>query len=292
MEVALCTVDGKKWLADDFYALGETAIVLMRRNLKCISCDGDAWFRKSSYGNKVPHFCAHHEDNCGFATNYEVVDDGDGGDGQSAANPDSGIILNLGLESNYQVDVKTQEPKIDLPLGEKRSGLMAVNAGGKNYPAHLTLKNTLYKLVRSDKLYSSDTKVIIPNTPFQGLPEIASQLFVNFKDVHAGLDGQNRIFWGFISDAGYTADGRLWLNAGNRTDGLSVSINPDITEEFRTYFKVDKSLEQLEACHALIIGNCYFASTGKPVIWCGSLDYVVLRRYNFDKQLLVEDIVV
>ena len=49
------------------------------------------------------------------------------------------------------------------------------------------------------------------------------------------------------------------------------------------YFKVDKSLEQLEGCHALIIGDCYYATTGKPVIWCGSLDYVVLRRYNFDK---------
>lgn len=283
MDIAFCTIDGKEWYADDFWALGEKAIVTMRRNLQCTSCNGDAWFRKSSYGNKVPHFCAHHTEDCNYATNYEVVDDGDGGDGLPAANPDSGIVLNLGLDKNYEVDVQSPIPKPDIPTGERRSGNEVKNGGGKDYPAHLTLKNTLYKLVRSDKLYTSDSKVIIPNTPIQGLPEKANELFVNFKDVHNGYDGQNRVYWGFISDAGFTADGRLWLNAGSRSDGLSVSINPEITEEFRKYFKVDKSLDQLEGCHALIIGNCYYAPTGKPVIWCGSLDYVVLRRYNFDK---------
>lgn len=283
MDIALCTLDGKEWYADEFWALGEKAIVTMRRNLQCKSCCGDAWFRKSSYGNKVPHFCAHHDENCNFATNYELIDDGDGGDDQFAANPDTGIILNLGLDTNYEVDVKVNEPKTDVQKGEKRSGIESKKGGGKNFPAHLTLKNTLYKLVRSDKLYTSETKVTIPNIPIQGLPDKANELFVNFKNVQNSYDGLNRIYWGFISDAGLTSDGRLWLNAGSRTDGLSVSINAEITDEFRSYFKVEKSLEQLEGCHALIIGDCYYASTGKPVIWCGSLDYVVLRRYNFDK---------
>jgi hypothetical protein len=75
----------------------------------------------------------------------------------------------------------------------------------------------------------------------------------------------------------------IWLNAGSRSDSLSVSINPEITEEFRKHFKVDKSLDQLEGYYALIIGNCYYATISKPIIWCDSLDYVVLRRYNFDK---------
>ncbi|WP_318518308.1 hypothetical protein [Photobacterium leiognathi] len=283
MDIAFCTIDGKEWYADEFWALGEKAIVTMRRNLQCTSCNGDAWFRKSSYGNKVPHFCAHHTEDCNYATIYEVIDDGDGGDGQPAANPGSGIVLDLGLDKNYEVDVQSPAPKPDIPAGERRLGNEVKNGGGKDYPAHLTLKNTLYKLVRSDKLYTSDSKVTIPNAPIQGLPEKANELFVNFKDVNDGYNKVNRVYWGFISDAGFTADGRLWLNAGNRSDGLSVSINPDITEEFRKYFKVDKSLDQLEGCHALIIGDCYYATTGKPIIWCGSLDYIVLRRYNFDK---------
>ncbi|WP_146441543.1 MULTISPECIES: hypothetical protein [Vibrio] len=283
MDIAFCTLDEKVWNSEDFWSLGEKNIVTLRRNLKCVSCEGDAWFRKSSYGNKVPHFCAHHLDDCNYATNYEVIDDGDGGDGQPAANPNSGITLNLGLENNYDVDVGTTQPPDNIPHGEKRSGDKTKNAGGKDYPAHLSLKNLLYKLVRSpDENYAHGTNVFIPDAPFPDLPSSADELFVHFKNVHEGLHEKNRIFWGFISDAAYSNDGKLWLNAGSRSDGLSVAIRPEITEEFLQYFKVDTDLEHLQGCHALIIGDCYYATTGKPVIWCSKLDFVVLRRYNFD----------
>ncbi len=283
MDFAFCTVDEKQWCADDFIAQEESELKIKRRNLLCIECEGDAWFRKSSYGNKVPHFCAHHKDECSLSTSYEVIGEGDGSEGQPAADPDSGIILDLGGDdSNYSVDVEHKEIPINLEARGQKKVSEQVKGGGVKYPAHLSLKNTLYKLVRSDKLYTSDTKIVIPNNPYPNLPEIANQLFVNFKDVHEGLDQQNRIYWGFISDAGYTSDGRLWLNAGNRKDGLSVAINPEITEEFREYFKVNKSIEQLAGCHALIIGDCYYAGSGKPVIWCGNVELIVLRRYRFD----------
>ncbi len=284
MERALCTLDSKEWSAQDFYALGNDGIKLMKRNLICISCEGDAWFRKSSYGNKSPHFCAHHKDGCLEATNYEVVGEGDGGDGQPAAEPDSGIIIDLRLEKNYEIEVKKTEHNSEPSTGQRKADVQISNAGGITYPAHLTLKNILFKLVRSEKLYLSDTKVTFPDDRFPDLPDRANKLFVNFKDVNESINGQNRIFWGFISDAGYTKDGKLWLNAGHRADGLSVSINPELTQEFREYFKVANSLSELEGCHALIVGKCYYTGEGKgkPVIWCGSLDFIVLRRYNFD----------
>ncbi|TNJ07824.1 hypothetical protein CF117_00535 [Aeromonas veronii] len=285
MDTALCTLDNSHWKASEFFALSDAELQTRRRNLVCSTCGGDAWFRKSSYGNKSPHFCAHHIDLCIEATNYEVVGEGDGGDGQPAAEPDSGIIIDLGLDKNYSIDVKQKEVDLHIATGQQRTQIKITNAGGINYPAHLTLKNILYKLVRSDKLYLSDTKVVLPDNRFPGLPDRANKLFVNFKDVSEALDRQKRIYWGFISDAGYTPDGKLWLNAGRRTDGLSVAINPDITETFREYFKVKRSLDQLEGCHALIIGDCYYTSTGKPVIWCANLDFIVLRRYNFDSEI-------
>lgn len=285
MEKAFCTLDNQEWTAHNFFALGDSAIKLMKRNLLCISCEGDAWFRKSSYGNKSPHFCAHHKDGCTEATNYEVVGEGDGGDGQPAAEPDSGIIIDLGLDKNYEIDVKKVEQSGELSTGQRKADIQISNAGGINYPAHLTLKNILFKLMRSDKLYLSDTKVTLPDDRFPGLPDRANKLFVNFKDVNESLDRQKRIFWGFISDAGYTKkDGKLWLNAGHRSDGLSISISPELTQEFREYFNVAESLSQLEGCYALIVGDCYYTGEGKgkPVIWCSSLDFIVLRRYNFD----------
>jgi hypothetical protein len=284
MDTALCTLDNSQWIASDFIALSNDELQTRRRNLVCSTCGGDAWFRKSSYGNKSPHFCAHHINNCIEATTYEVIGEGDGGDGQPASEPDSGIIIDLGLDKDYSIEINKKETDMHIATGQQRSPNQIIDGGGIDYPAHLTLKNILYKLARSDKLYLSDTKVTLPDDRFPGLPDRANKLFVNFKDINDDLNHQKRIYWGFISDAGYTQDGRLWLNAGRRTDGLSVSINPEITELFREYFKVKESLEQLAGCHALIIGDCYYTSKGKPVIWCANLDFIVLRRYNFDTE--------
>lgn len=287
MDTALCTLDNSKWSGTEFLALSESELQTRRRNLICSTCGGDAWFRKSSYGNKSPHFCAHHIDGCIEATHYEILGEGDGGDSLPATDPDSGIVIDLGLDKDYSIEVKKKDIDIHVATGQQKSTTQIKDGGGVNYPAHLTLKNILYKLVRSDKLYLSDSKVILPDDRFPGLPDRANKLFVNFKDVNESLNHQKRIFWGFISDAGYTSDGKLWLNAGRRADGLSVAINPEIANNFREYFKVVDSLEQLAGCHALIIGDCYYTGKdkGKPVIWCGNLDFIVLRKYNFDTEL-------
>lgn len=156
MDIALCTEDNKEWHVDTFQVLPEERIQSMRKNLVCIECKGNAWYRKSSYGNNSPHFCAHHNDGCSLATSYEVVGEGDGGDGSSAADPNSGIVLNLGQERNYEIDVKKLDQNFRDPSGQQRSGQIITNGDGVKFPAHLTLKNVLYKLVRSHSEYFTD----------------------------------------------------------------------------------------------------------------------------------------
>lgn len=281
MDYARCTLNGSQWLAQDFFELPQPSFESMKRHLVCIACNGDAWFRKSSFGNKIPHFCAHHVEGCNYATHYQVIDQGDGEGNEPATNPDSGIVINLGLEDAYQIDVATAQTSEYMPVGLQLGGTM-VKGKGINYPAHHSLKNILYKLVRSHGGFANqNTPVRISESRFN-LPSVASELFVNFKDVIPYLKDKERIYWGFISDAAYSSDGKLWLNAGNRADGLSVAIAPEIADQFREYFNVQNSLSDLDGCHALIVGPCYYASTGKPIIWCSSLEFIVLRRYNFD----------
>ncbi|HEK0656867.1 hypothetical protein [Proteus faecis] len=281
MNTALCTQDNQVWDAESFYKLSNEKLQLMRKSLLCTECHGNAWFRISSYGNNSPHFCAHHEENCPLATTYEVIGEGDGGTGTPAADLGNGIVLNLGKEKNYNIDVAKKDVEEHIITGQQRTSEQVKNGGGLSFPAHMTLKNVLYQLVRSDKLYSSDQRIIIKDDISEGLPQIANQLFVNFADVKPWLNEQKRIFWGFISDARQTKDGKIWLNAGNISSGLSIAINPEIGQDFKEYFKIEDSLDSLAGCHALIIGDCYYASSGKPVIWCANLNYLMLRRYNF-----------
>ena len=284
MDKAFCTIDEKEWIADAFYALPLAEIQRKRRSLLCTECKGDAWFRRSSYGNDAPHFCAHHQENCSLGTSYEAVGEGDENKGLPISDSDSGIVLDLGLTQSYNIDVKMAvEASETTPQGQKSTNEKSVDGGSVKYPAHFTLKNLLYKLVQSKGQCYIDKKVGFKDQVITDLPGRGAELFVEFVNVLPWMDGARRIFWGFISDVRQTRDGKIWLNAGNIKSGLSVCIGAEISNEFKEQFKVKNSLDELDGCHALIIGTCTYASTGKPLLRCGDLSYVVLRRYKIDQ---------
>lgn len=241
VDKAFCTIDEKEWIADAFYALPLAEIQLKRRSLLCTECKGDAWFRRSSYGNDSPHFCAHHHENCSLGTSYEAVGEGDENKGLPASDADSGIVLDLGLTQGYDINVKTAADNTETtPQGQKFTGEKTADGGSLKYPAHFTLKNLLYKLVQSKGLCYADKKVGFKDQSFNDLPDRGGELFVEFINVAPWMDGARRIFWGFISDVGQTRDGKIWLNAGNIKSGLSICINSEISSEFKEQFKVKK----------------------------------------------------
>ena len=144
VDKAFCTIDEKEWIADAFYALPLAEIQLKRRSLLCTECKGDAWFRRSSYGNDSPHFCAHHHENCSLGTSYEAVGEGDENKGLPASDADSGIVLDLGLTQGYDINVKTAADNTETtPQGQKFTGEKTADGGSLKYPAHFTLKNLL-----------------------------------------------------------------------------------------------------------------------------------------------------
>jgi len=286
MNTAFCTIDDKEWNAQSFFALPNDEIALKRRNLLCTECKGNAWFRRASYGNDAPHFCAHHQENCSLGTSYEAVGEGDESKGLPVSDTENGIILDLGLTESYNINVKNAINTFETaPQGQKFTGEKSAKGGGLKYPAHSTLKNLLYKLVKSKGSCYANEKVSFKGQYFDDLPTHGADLFVEFVNVAPWMDGLRRIFWGFISDVGQTRDGKIWLNAGNIKSGLSVCINSEISSDFKEHFKIKNSIDELDGCHALIIGTCTYASTGKPMLRCGDLSYVVLRRYKFSQTL-------
>ena len=73
----------------------------------------------------------------------QVIDKGNGEGNEPATNPDSGIVINLGLEDAYQIDVTIAQTSEDIPVGLQLGNTM-VKGKGINYPAHHSLKNILY----------------------------------------------------------------------------------------------------------------------------------------------------
>jgi len=195
MDHAFCNLDNNEWEADKFYQLPKETFNLYKRNLTCLGCNGVAWFRKSSFGKMSPHFCAHHEEDYNYASVYTVLDQGDGEGIIPATDPDSGIVLNLGLEDDYSIDV-TQKGVDGREGNPLKLGGSVTSGSGINYPAHHTLKNSLFQLVRSKGEFANkgqNVRVNDKNNLFD-LPSIDRELFVEFKNVSPYLDGSDRIY--------------------------------------------------------------------------------------------------
>lgn len=285
MQYARCINDNQVWEAVKFAALPIEMLETKRRNLICAQCGEFAWFRKESSHGHPAHFCAHHSDNCDLKVEYVVVDDqrNDATLAENEVAAGDEIIVLLGEERGGSVDVS--EVLRPPTLGQGEGGRTFVLRGKERESAqHFTLRRILLRLVQSQDFRASSRSIVF----YKNKEEVLIQgqvrnIVASFADIE--FDQHNdrlMLFWGPIASAGITIDGKLWLNSSDRNQGASVAIFPDIVGDFLSSFGIE-DLDELAGAHVLVAGKCYFASTGKPVIWCGSPKYIVVRRYRDER---------
>lgn len=289
MQYARCTDDGRVWEAVHFAALPTQELEAKRRNLICVECEEFAWFRKESTHGHPAHFCAHHREDCNLRVEYVVVDEqrNDGTIAEGQVEGGDTIVVRLDQERGGDVDVTEVQTPPTPGLGEGGRRFI-VQGGGRESSHHFTLRRILLRLVQSPDFRNSDRPIVL----YKNEEEVLVRGAV--RDVVAGFADVTRerysdrlmLYWGPIASAGKTPDGKLWLNSSDRYQSISVVIFPDIVDEFMTIFHID-DLDELAGAHVLVAGKCYFAGTGKPIIWCGSQKYIVVRRYR-DERLAAE----
>lgn len=281
MEYAREVADGRVWEALEFSRLPELDIETKRRALECAECSEFAWFRAESRNGHPPHFCSHHAEDCGLKVRYEVVGDALPA-GQDEAQIDAGdsIIVRLDLEEARQIDVLT--PAAGQNEGQGRDGVRHVGVGGRQLAnQHFSLRRILYRLVQSPgfrqarsriTLYRNENEVLIDGP--------ADEVVCSFDQLTKEKNHDKlMLYWGAIASAGRTPDGKLWLNASLVRGGVSVAIYEDIAQQFLDAFEIE-DLEDLAGAHVLLAGRCLYADSGKPVIRCGAVRYIVVRRYR------------
>ena len=235
------------------------------------------------------HFCAHHNDDCDLRVEYVVVDESrsDATLAESEVAAGDAIIVRLDQERGDQIDVTEVQPPPKPGQGEGGRSFVVRGAGRESFQ-HFTLRKILLRLVQSPAFCTSDRQIVFYRNEEDVLIRgSVRDIVTSFTDISRERHNDRVVlFWGPIASAGRSPDGKLWLNSSDRYQGASVAIFQDIVDEFLAVFSID-DLDELAGAHVLVAGKCYFAATGKPVIWCGSAKYIVVRRYR-DERLQAE----
>jgi hypothetical protein len=291
MQYARLLDDGRTWEASQFAQLPAAEIESKRRNLVCVECGEIAWYRKESAHGHPPHFCAHHTDDCKLKVVYAVVGDPrrDATEQVDQVSDGESIVVRLDEGRGGAVEVTPVQPS---PNGSAAGGTRYVGAASERESAqHFTLRRILYRLVQSPTFRVSDKNIAFyrdaENLLVGGR---VNQVIVEFAKISRTQHHERLLlYWGPISSAGKSPDGKLWLNSSDRHQAVSVAIFEDVVDEFLRLFNVQDYKEELGGAHVLVAGRCnYSSNTGKPVIWCGSSKYIFVRRYRdeqFDAKL-------
>lgn len=283
MQYARCVVDDQVWEAEKFAALPNDELEEKRRNLLCVECNEFAWFRKESTHGHPAHFCAHHSDDCDLRVDYIIVDDPLDDATIDEEQVDSGdtIIVRLDQEQGNDVEVAQVEPPANPGQGQGGRTHRLIGQGRETLQ-HFTLRRLLLRLVQSPKFRRSNTKVVFYRNEedilIQGL---VRDIVTSFDEIDPSLhDGETRLYWGPISSAKTTPDGKIWLNSSDNNNSTSIAIFEDIADQFLQVFNI-LDLDSLMGAHVLTAGTCHISKrTGKPTIWCGSPKYIIIRRYR------------
>ncbi len=283
MQYAYCQTDNHVWEAFLFSQQPASVLSEKRNNLLCTECGALAWFRRESTHGRPAHFCAHHEPHCELKAEYVAVDEdrGDASEAVEEVKSSGDIVVRLDKEKGGDIDVR---PANDVPNGQPwQAGRSYVVKGGDRFSnQEFTLKRVLHRLVQSPNFRSSTSRIMFykkENEPF--INGRVCDVTRAFSDITRADENVPKFFWGPITSAGRTADGKIWLNSSPQYQSVSVAIFPDIAEKFLEAFNIE-DLDDLAGAHVLVFGSCMYtgAQQQKPIIWCGALHQIVIRRYK------------
>ncbi|WP_134598868.1 hypothetical protein [Pseudomonas aeruginosa] len=283
MQYAFCHIDQKVWEAYKFSLLPAAEIAEKRNSLTCVECKALAWFRKESTHGHPAHFCAHHEPTCVLKAEYVVVDadQGDGAEVVDQIKSSGDIVVRLDKERGGDIDV---EPASRVPGGLPGEGGRIHLTRGQNRfsDQEFTLKRILHRLVQSPDFRQSTARLTFYRRENEPLIDgRVCDITRAFSEISRGDEETRKFYWGPITSAKRTPDGKIWLKSAPQYQAVSVVIFTDIAEDFLRSFNID-DLDDLAGAHVLVSGTLQFTGERgiKPIIWCGALYQIVIRRYR------------
>lgn len=265
MDLAHCLLDRRDYTAVQFQQLPLPELGAKRRNLVCIACGQQAFFRKHSADGRAACFGARpHAAGCSMAAEDALR-------AESAIGPEEAIIRNtdvLVIDLNFGAVQGAPHLQDDGQTdAHGRGGRHIAGAGQRTARTHRRL-STLLKHLRSSAAFGASTQPIeiggIANRTLR-------DFFVEFSAMQPHHFSQIVGCWGMIADAG-AGKGITWLNSGGRGD-ISIGIPDAVSGAFAQRFQVS-DLEDLAGAYVLAIGTPWISQQGKKCLIVDDIEFV------------------
>lgn len=257
MDLALDTIDNKRYEASDFNRNTAAWIAEHRFALECIVCGNQAFFRKRSVSGQAACFGARpHSEDCELATQSSE-------EGERAEAIERFIRENPG--NHFEL-------KLTLPKPPARTigwaGLGQNSAGGeggrftkwgKKQESSSTIqaKQVLINLALSEE-YRESTQTVA--TPKSGGKIPIRDYFIPFQDASASDAGVERGYWGSITNVGVHEDA-TWLNTGYKRH-MSILLSGKVKEALIEAYNLD-GIDDLIGSYVLVVGELRVSAGSK-----------------------------
>ncbi|PVZ20774.1 MULTISPECIES: hypothetical protein [unclassified Pseudomonas] len=263
MDIARCTDDNVCYLASRFALLPAEELEYKRRALICDSCGAEAYFRKASTSGQGACFGARpHGPLCQAAAADGAKSNASSEEQDILDNPGDLIELDLGYGragTGFHVPEHAQVPAPG--AGGRYTGQGPRPAARMRRRLTPILRNLIY----SEQFRNASQALEVPG---HGVTTVRD-FFVATADVHAGLEGQYRGFWGMIASVGPAKqEGSFWLNSRSYRD-YSVLVSEALVDDLLRRAR-KREMDDLSGCHLLVLGELRRSGTGK--LWVELVD--------------------
>ena len=265
MQTAIYGPEDTEYTAEDFLALGASAIAQRRRSLICPNdvCRVRASFVSPSSDGRAAHFSAKHKEGCDYTSTPSERFSGDEGRPVD-------VVRNAGQRIVVELDVGAEVERHSGPDASSRSGdatpryvVDPAEGGRRNTASHRKLMPLFRDVVRSASYRASNQIVVIP-----GYPELpVRRFFVPFgRGADNRYDDAVRGWWGEIDWAAVgSKTGQLWIGIGRHyASDFRVLVTQDKVESFLARCGA-RDPEDLRSGHLLVLGTRKRSAVGAYV---------------------------
>lgn len=267
MDLVINKINNEKISILKFEKLSKIEKEIIKRNLICLECKVQAFYRKKTRDGKQACFYARHAIGCGQGiSNSSSIDDSI----REELNKINVTYRELILSLDQNIELYNSNKKKDLEINgdnNQNNSRSYVIDPSKNKSCRITLKKLLRYAI-NNLLNDIDIPIIVEGKVFKD----PLDLIIYFKDISYSLKRQKRIFWGeinSISTNGQFLNSGLWDGEGYE---FSILLNERVAKNSKlSKVAWDKGI------YVIVIGELLYNKSSRPYVRVDDINLMALE---------------